>query len=42
VQPCGASLERADVGGHGSFVRVVLVRAEDSNGEALAQGVVRL
>jgi hypothetical protein len=39
VQPFGAFVEPAELAGRGSFVRVVLVRAEDSNGaEALAQG----
>jgi hypothetical protein len=42
VQPFGAFVEPADVSGRGSFVRVVLVRAEDSNGDALAQGSIRL
>ena len=42
VQPFGAFVEPADVAGHGSFVRVVLVRSEDSNGDALAQGAVHL
>ena len=42
VQPFGAFLEPADVAGRGSFVRVVLVRAEESNGDALAQGAVHL
>jgi hypothetical protein len=42
VRPFGAFVEPADVAGSGSFVRVVLVRAEDSNGDALAQGVVHL
>ena len=43
VQPFGAFVEPAEVAGRGSFVRVVLVRAEDSNGaEALAQGAVHL
>jgi hypothetical protein len=42
VQPFGAFVEPADVAGHGSFVRVVLVRAEDSNGDALAQGAIRI
>ena len=42
VQPFGAFVEPADVSGGGSFVRVVLVRAEDSNGDALAQGSIRL
>ena len=44
VQPFGAYVEPADVSGRGSFVRVVLVRAEDSDvdGDALAQGAVHL
>ena len=42
VRPFGAFVEPAEVSGRGSFVRVVLVRAEDSNGEALAQGSIRL
>jgi hypothetical protein len=42
VQPFGAFVEPADVAGSGSFVRVVLVLAEDSNGDALAQGAVHL
>ena len=43
VQPFGAFVEPAEVSGHGSFVRVVLVRADETNGaEALAQGSVHL
>ena len=42
VQPFGAFVEPAEVAGRGSFVRVVLVRAEDANGDALAQGAVHL
>ena len=42
VQPFGAFVEPADVLGRGSFVRVVVVRAEDSNGDALAQGSIHL
>ncbi len=43
VQPFGAFVEPAELAGHGSFVRVVLVRAEESNGaEALAQGSIHL
>ena len=42
VQGFGAFAEPADVSGRGSFVRVVLVRAEDSNGDALAQGLIHL
>ena len=42
VQPFGAFVEPAEVSGRGSFVRVVLVRAEDAGGDALAQGAVHL
>lgn len=42
VQPFGAFVEPADVSGRGSFVRVVLVRAEEPAGEALAQGTLHL
>ena len=42
VQPFGAFVEPAEIAGGGSFVRVVLVRAEDSNGDALAQGSIHL
>ena len=42
VRPFGAFVEPAEVSGGGSFVRVVLVRADDSNGDALAQGSIRL
>ena len=44
VRPFGAFVEPAEVSGRGSFVRVVLVHAEDSNGDgdALAQGSIRL
>jgi hypothetical protein len=42
VQPFGAFVEPADVSGRGSFVRVVLVPAEESNGDALAQGSIHL
>jgi hypothetical protein len=43
VQPFGAFVEPAELAGHGSFVRVVLVRVEESNGaEALAQGSIHL
>ena len=42
VRPFGAFVEPAEVSGRGDFVRVVLVRAEDSNGDALAQGSIRL
>ena len=42
VQPFGAFVEPADIFGRGSFVRVVLVPAEESNGETLAQGSIHL
>ena len=42
VQGFGAFVEPAEISGRGSFVRVVLVRAEDSNGDALAQGLIHL
>jgi hypothetical protein len=42
VQPFGAFVEPADVSGRGSFVRVVLVPVDESNGDALAQGSIRL
>jgi hypothetical protein len=42
VQPFGTFVEPADVSGRGSFVRVVLVRAEDADGDALAQGSIHL
>jgi hypothetical protein len=42
VRPFGAFVEPADISGRGSYVRVVLVPAEDAAGEALAQGAVRL
>ena len=42
VRGFGAFVEPAEVSGSGSFVRVVLVRAEDSNGDALAQGAIHL
>lgn len=43
VQPFGAFAEPAEISGHGSFVRVVLVSADETNGaEALAQGPVHL
>ena len=42
VQPFGAFVEPADVSGRGSFVRVVFVPAEESNGETLAQGAIHL
>ena len=37
VQPFGAFVEPAELAGRGSFVRVVLVRAEDSNGAEAAR-----
>ena len=44
VQPFGAFVEPADLAGSGSFVRAVLVRAEEpgGNGDALAQGALHL
>ncbi|MEO5575227.1 MAG: hypothetical protein ABIR67_07640 [Gaiellaceae bacterium] len=42
VQPFGAYVEPAEISGRGSFVRVILVRAEDSNGDTLAQGAIHL
>ena len=43
VQPFGAFVEPAEISGRGSFVRVVLVRAEETDGaEALAQGSIHL
>lgn len=42
VQPFGAWVEPADLAGSGSFVRVVLVPAEESAGAALAQGTLHL
>jgi hypothetical protein len=43
VQPFGAFVEPAEVTGQGSFVRVVLVRAEEADGaDALAQGAIHL
>jgi hypothetical protein len=42
VQPFGAFVEPADVAGRGSFVRVVLVPVDESNGDALAQGAIHL
>ena len=44
VQPFGAFVEPADVSGRGSFVRVVLVPADEANGDgdALAQGSIHL
>ena len=38
----GAWVEPAELGGAGQFVRVVLVRPEDANGDALAQGTVHV
>lgn len=42
VQPFGAFVEPADVSGRGTFVRVVLVPADEAAGETLAQGAIRL
>ncbi|HSO02480.1 MAG TPA: hypothetical protein VLS46_08120 [Gaiellaceae bacterium] len=42
VQPFGPFVEPAELAGTGSFVRVVLVRAEESAAEALAQGSIHL
>ena len=42
VQPFGAFVEPAELSGRGSFVRGVLVRADASSGEALAQGTLQL
>jgi hypothetical protein len=42
IQPFGAWVEPAELSGAGSFVRVVLVLAEDADGDALAQGTVRV
>lgn len=44
VQPFGAFVEPAEVSGRGSFVRVVLVPADetDGDGDALAQGAIHL
>jgi hypothetical protein len=42
IQPFGAWVEPAELSGAGSFVRVVLVLAEDANGDALAQGTVHV
>lgn len=42
VQPFGAFVEPAELAGSGSFVRVVLVRADESVGSALAQGTLHL
>jgi hypothetical protein len=42
VQPFGAFVQPAELYGKGSHVRVVLVRAEEPVGTALAQGPVRL
>ncbi len=42
VQPFGAFVEPAELYGEGSHVRVVVVRAEEPPGAALAQGVVHL
>ena len=42
VQPFGAFVQPAELYGKGSHVRVVLVRAEEPIGDALAQGAIRL
>jgi hypothetical protein len=42
IQPFGAWIEPAELAGAGSFVRVVLVLAEDADGDALAQGTVHV
>ena len=42
VQPFGAFAQPADLYGGGSHVRVVLVRADEPLGDALAQGPIRL
>jgi hypothetical protein len=43
VQPFGAFAEPAEISGRGSFVRVVLVGADETDGaDALAQGAVHL
>jgi hypothetical protein len=42
VQPFGAFEQPAELYGQGSHVRVVLVRAEEPIGEALAQGPITL
>jgi len=42
VQPFGAWVEPAELSGRGLFVRVVLVLAEDADGDAIAQGTVHV
>ena len=42
VQPFGAFVQPAELYGKGSHVRVVLVRAEEPVGDALAQGAIHL
>ena len=42
VQPFGAWAEPAELSGRGLFVRVILVLAEDANGDAIAQGTVHV
>lgn len=42
VQPFGAFVHPAEIHGKGSHVRVVLVRAEEPIGDALAQGPIQL
>lgn len=42
LQAFGAFVEPAELTGSGSFVRVVLVPAEESNGETIAQGSLHL
>ena len=42
VTPFGAWVEPAELSGGGTFVRVVLVRAEEAPAEALAQGPIHL
>jgi hypothetical protein len=44
IQPFGAFVEPAETSGRGSFVRVILVPADEANGDgdALAQGTIHL
>jgi hypothetical protein len=42
VQPFGAFVQPAELYGKGSHVRVVLVRADEPLGDALAQGAIHL
>lgn len=42
VQPFGAFVEPAELGGSGSFVRVVLLAADSASGTPLAQGTLHL